>query len=650
MMMKILILNPHIDAVHDIVKTLEKRGTGLLFASNSEEAWQMLRLHGTSVELAIIHREGGTGYNAEDGLKFVGKVKADSSQADLPIILTSAGWSDSDFAKHQTSPLGVNAYLRWPCKDAALLEVIDTMFAQSEETRSESIDSMKKLPPRPGAVGGPGSPPKMPPSLSSRSIPPIAPPSTIPKNIPATPKGSQPQGPPYDLVLEDASSLIEMDKPNMRDSQIRLEMPNVSRSDLPKLPKAQEQTITTPTALSASDEAPALSLDFEEPGDPAIPKNGEGALVVPENVPSLPPLEIPQKNVGNIAKNEVVEFPAAEGIEKSTDPSPGITLGTSIPPLEMTSLQDSPAPFPNEVTAKRIPQQRAKKETEDEGESQAPIDSQIVDEMPYLFNTKKPGEKEAKPDRALLYAQPIGDAVVPGGAAQTPDAETLKRYLLLREQDVAVLSAQLRAAQQQVTALESGMRQERAKNADLTHKLADTQRKVDDFEKNEAIKIEGFQSEINELKFQLKAKADKGRLLEIQVREATEEMERLKDRVRSDIRKIRVREKELENRLEIMKKDSEALIGARENKIIDLKRKLDLLEFNMDLLQDQFAKERENSTKLREKVAKAAQVVRVAGGLLESSGVPGGSNSEKSAPGEGSLNPSGDAKASLQAS
>jgi chromosome segregation ATPase len=142
---------------------------------------------------------------------------------------------------------------------------------------------------------------------------------------------------------------------------------------------------------------------------------------------------------------------------------------------------------------------------------------------------------------------------------------------------------------------------------------------LEDFEKEKGMALESQASEINDLRFQVKVKTDKARVLEIQVREIEDEMERLKERVRSDIRKIRVREKELENRLEIMKKDSEALIGARENKIIELKRKLDLMEFNMDLLQDQYTREKENSIKLKERLAKAAQVVRVAGGLLDSS-------------------------------
>src|SRR6202022_3742317 len=111
--------------------------------------------------------------------------------------------------------------------------------------------------------------------------------------------------------------------------------------------------------------------------------------------------------------------------------------------------------------------------------------------------------------------------------------------------------------------------------------------------------LQGLHAEIEELRFQNRTKADKARLLESKVNEATDEIERLKERVRNDIRKIRVREKELENKLEIVRKDSEALITARETKIMELKRKIDLLEFNIDLLQDQNTREKKNAAQLR---------------------------------------------------
>ena len=252
-------------------------------------------------------------------------------------------------------------------------------------------------------------------------------------------------------------------------------------------------------------------------------------------------------------------------------------------------------------------------------------DEEVAVQMPYLSETPHTGA--ASSISQFLFTQPVGDAVVPGGAAHSPDLETLKKYLLLREQDVAALSGQLRSSREQVRSIEENLKIERARNVELGHVYEGQKKKIDNFDREKSVAYEAAQQELSELKFQTKARTDKARVLEVQVREAAEEMDRLKERVRMDIRKIRVREKDLENRLEIMKKDSEALLGARENKIIELKRKLDLLEFNMDLLQDQYAREKQNSISLRERLVKAAQVVRVAGGLLGSTSSPLNSSS-----------------------
>ena len=243
-------------------------------------------------------------------------------------------------------------------------------------------------------------------------------------------------------------------------------------------------------------------------------------------------------------------------------------------------------------------------------------DEEAEEEMPYLFH----GPSASSPPP--FFHQPVGDAVVPGGAAQSPDIETLKKYLLLREQDVAALSGQLKTAQDETVTLREQLRSERSRATELSHSSEEQRRRIDDFEREKALWLEGVQAEISELRFQSKSKVDKAKLLEGQVRDAAGEIEKIKDRVRMDIRKIRVREKELENRLEMAKKDSEALLAAREQKIIELKRKVDLLEFNMDLLQDQFAREKDGSAKLRERLTRAAQVVRVAGGLLDQNGEP----------------------------
>jgi chromosome segregation ATPase len=234
-------------------------------------------------------------------------------------------------------------------------------------------------------------------------------------------------------------------------------------------------------------------------------------------------------------------------------------------------------------------------------------------QMPYLM---RGGQAPARPASVSL-AKAVPEAVVPGGAAHAPDLETMREYLVLREQDVAALSSQLKSARDQIGGLERDLAVERGRVGELEHTVKEQRKQIDEFEREKAIAMEGLTAELSEMKFQMKARTDRVKVLEGQVKEANLEMERLKERVRMDLRKIRVREKELESRLEVMKKDSEALIGARETRIIELKRKLDLLEFNMDLLQDQYQREKDNTEQLRERLAKAAQVVNVAGGLLD---------------------------------
>ncbi len=247
------------------------------------------------------------------------------------------------------------------------------------------------------------------------------------------------------------------------------------------------------------------------------------------------------------------------------------------------------------------------------------IDVEAAEAMPYVFSNA-PQSREGTRSTVQphhQFTQPVDDSIIPGGASGNADLETLKKYLLFREQDVAVLSNQLKETRQQLEEMNQVLRLERAMATEMKHTVEEQRRRIEGFETERRVLTEGFEREANELRFQIKGKSDKARLFEAQVKEAVDEVERIKERVRLDIRKIRTREKELENRLEINRRDGEALLTLRESRIVELKRKLDLLEFNMDLLQNQYERERTNNKKLRELFERASQVVKVAGGLLE---------------------------------
>ncbi len=239
-------------------------------------------------------------------------------------------------------------------------------------------------------------------------------------------------------------------------------------------------------------------------------------------------------------------------------------------------------------------------------------DAEAASALPYLFNGTR--DQRRAP---YVHAQPIGDAVVPGGAAHAPDLETLKKYLLLREQDVAVLTSQLQLMKERLNTVETEAHEFRVRNELLESQSQDQAKRIEGFDREKRVMAEAQESELSELRFRVKEKSEKSRNLELQLEKSTEELERIRERVKVDIRKIRAREKELENKLEITRRDAEAVIAAREVKILELKRKLDMLEFNADLLQAQVAKEKDQNTRLKDRLSRVSQIVRVAGGMLD---------------------------------
>lgn len=501
--MKILLLNPKDDALQELLPALKQRKVAVLRPSNIEEAWQMLLMHGKSVDLAILHREDESG-KGEPGLRLAEKMKADPVQTDLPFILTSSQWNEEACAVHQGgSKAPANAYVSGPIVASRMLELIEQVTGQT--------------------LPAPEAPLRVPSS-------------------------------------EEPTGMVQIPEP-------------------------------------VEIQGPSVQLDGFELETPKDPTRGQG-----------------------IAREEATRVAAFRAPEPE---EPAAEIASELP-IEMPE-----EPYISEEATRVARPIEASSEPEVDFQTAAEADAEAADKMPYLFGDRKKAAPSPKVDPSQFLGPAFGDAVVPGGAAHSPDAETLRKYLMLREQDVVALSAQLKSAYDQIRDLEASREMERAQSAELAHLVKQAQAQREGLEQEMRAKTEAHEEESNELRFQLKAKHDKVRVLEVKVRETLEQMESLKERVRLDIRKIRVREKDLENKLEIQKRDAEALIVARENKIIELKRKLDLLEFNMDLLQEQLAREKEINSELKKKLFRVSQAMKVAGGLIDEK--EGGSESAAAA-------------------
>lgn len=653
-MMKILFLNPHLHS-SSLIPALRSRGIAALVCSEVKEADLVLKLHGRTVALVIGHDEAGVEFNQI--------LKESARFKEMPVILTNSKWTEQQILQHQAGVFGANAYLRYPVEDSEFIRVAEEVLGRAlartaaEERGTVTVTASQvewatvminrparaslqdRAPSAPEKSEIPAYQPEKTKVLSASEVAAVlkggAPvKASSAKPIETPPSMSSPakksSGPMPLAIAEAAPAPATPEKPKDLTSVALSVMDSpsdgLSMLDLAAPSKAEpEQAIAM--AAKTSDGSPVnavpvmaipITPEASSPVLVAAPTGEDQSLgVEPEfNLDALGalapeeagPLVATPVEAGTVLDMPVLTAtPVGESIEDVPFKIGGDDdLSQMLPPpdFEATKVQAA-----HVVSNESVPTQATASQSYPASiAGDEEVDSQTMQDMPYL---SKKGF--ASP---LSYQQPLDDAIIPGGAVNAPDLDTLKRYLLLREQDVAALSNALRQAKDQVSALDQQLRQEKAVNTEFAHLVQEQNRRIENFEKEKEVALESLTSELNEHRFEMKKRTDKIRLMELQVRDATNETEKLKERVRSDIRKIRTREKELENRLEIMKKDSEALLTAREQKIIELKRKLDLLEFNMDLLQNQYEKEKQSTANLKEKLVKAAQVVRVAGGLL----------------------------------
>ena len=123
--------------------------------------------------------------------------------------------------------------------------------------------------------------------------------------------------------------------------------------------------------------------------------------------------------------------------------------------------------------------------------------------------------------------------------------------------------------------------------------------------------------EITELKDRLKFHDERRMILEEKNRIYSQELDKANQKNKIDLKKVQMRERELEQKLELLKSDAETQIRHRDLKILELKRKIDAMEFDMESIQVQEKKSVESRFELEDKLEKAIKTLRSAITVLE---------------------------------
>jgi len=126
--------------------------------------------------------------------------------------------------------------------------------------------------------------------------------------------------------------------------------------------------------------------------------------------------------------------------------------------------------------------------------------------------------------------------------------------------------------------------------------------------------------EINELKDKIRIYEEKVLILEEKNKQLHQEIDSVGQKNKIDIKRVMLRERELEQKLELLKADAETQIRNRDLKILELKRKIDAMEFDMESISQQEKKTLESRFELEDKLDKAIRTLRTAISTLEEDG------------------------------
>jgi hypothetical protein len=132
-----------------------------------------------------------------------------------------------------------------------------------------------------------------------------------------------------------------------------------------------------------------------------------------------------------------------------------------------------------------------------------------------------------------------------------------------------------------------------------------------------AIVKKRFSSQVEDLNLKLDLLLNKKEVLQEQNKMYESEFEKLRKEKKLDINKVRSRERELEEKLDLLKNDAEVQVRNRDHKILDLKRRIDTLEFDVESSQIKERKIVTNQQAIEDKMNNVIKTLRSAIGHLE---------------------------------
>lgn len=207
--------------------------------------------------------------------------------------------------------------------------------------------------------------------------------------------------------------------------------------------------------------------------------------------------------------------------------------------------------------------------------------------------------------------------IVGNETASTDQMELLKRYITLKETEVIDLKEQVKQFQSFLTKLSLESDNLTQKNRELLIELEHA-KKHEEILKSELIEQkQKFEQESAIIRNDSEEKLKKVHEFELQMNDLNLKKEEWKERVREDLKRIKLKEKELENKYELLKRDTQALLDSKDKHLLELKNKNDAFELELEALEERLRKSNTALNNIDAKKQRLVETMKLAITLLE---------------------------------
>lgn len=231
---------------------------------------------------------------------------------------------------------------------------------------------------------------------------------------------------------------------------------------------------------------------------------------------------------------------------------------------------------------------------------------------------KEPSEAFLEEQLHLLQPQVDDISRIPDKQGLSTDQiDVLRKYLSLKEAEVRDLRDQHRQYQAFLKKVSRGLEAHTRKNRELLSELESVKRR-DEHQRTELRELKDrHHDEIARLKNDFEERLRQSGNYEEAAEDLVKKREEWREKLREDLKRIKLKERELETKYELLKRDTQALLDSKDKHLLELKKKNDALELELETLEDRLRKNSSVMGSIESKKRRLIETMKLAIGLLE---------------------------------